>query len=260
MAKKTFGLSGFAQEFGTLCGVIFLAAAFALVMAGCGGGSGTMKNAKGAAPAEDFSYDLSADGNGIKITGYTGNGGKVIIPAVIEDLPVVEIGERAFLGGRRINTNTGKYFRETADQPSGLIKSLVVPASVVKIGSMAFLSMAGLESVQILGGVKGIPNHAFWGCDALTTVKLPDSIEVIGRAAFASCTTLTSVNLPANLTEIEAVAFAGCGELKDLTIPSSISEVKFSSFQGMALTFQGCGKLPIKTRQAIQGLGYKGNF
>ncbi|MDR2478933.1 MAG: hypothetical protein LBD48_06435 [Treponema sp.] len=46
MAKKTFGLGGFAQEFGTLCGVIFLAAAVALVMAGCGGGGNisTVKN------------------------------------------------------------------------------------------------------------------------------------------------------------------------------------------------------------------------
>jgi hypothetical protein len=37
--------------------------------------------------AGDFSVRLSEDGEGVIITGYTGKAARVIIPAIIEDLP-----------------------------------------------------------------------------------------------------------------------------------------------------------------------------
>ena len=44
----------------------------------------------------DFTY--SSDGSAITITGYTGPGGAVTIPATITGLPVTGIGDYAFSG------------------------------------------------------------------------------------------------------------------------------------------------------------------
>ena len=48
--------------------------------------------------AKDFSFDLTEDGKGIRITGYNGRPGKVVVPARVERLPVVEIGGSVFRG------------------------------------------------------------------------------------------------------------------------------------------------------------------
>lgn len=227
-----------------LFGVLAAALAFALVFGGCakkdsGGGSGgdsgggaagaaaAVKNAKGAAPASDFSYDLSEDGAGIKITGYTGKGRALVIPAVIEDMPVVEIGEQAFQGA----------WGNKAPNNRDAITSVVVPDSVTTIGEYAFADI-----------------------DELTEVRLPDSLKVIPGGAFSNCGKLSKANLPASLEVIELSAFAGCSELTELTIPADLQPVKFLYYSGNTDAFKGCGKLPIKTRQRIKELGYGGEF
>jgi hypothetical protein len=64
----------------------------------------------------------------------------------------------------------------------------------------------------------------------------------------------------------------GNGELSELVIPPELTSVEFGAvwqgkwttkgdfISGADTAFNGCGKLPIKTRQTIQGWGYKGKF
>ncbi|MDR1178885.1 MAG: leucine-rich repeat domain-containing protein [Spirochaetales bacterium] len=221
---------------------------FALVLAGCGkkdsGGSASGGGSSGGsaggdvaqavsraagreAPASDFSYDLSADGQGIVIKGYTGKGGKVVIPAAIEDVPVVAIGGYSFQGQKN-----REYF------PANDITEIVFPGSVVSIGEYAFVRNDGLKSIT-----------------------LPDGIKKISDSTFMSCTNLTTVNLPSSLEEIGSNAFASCGELNNLVIPDSLTSIKFEdTYVKGGNSFGSCGKLPIKTRQRLQALGYTGGF
>jgi hypothetical protein len=231
--------------------VLTLALALTLVLAGCSkkdssggsaggsssGGSASAPKASGkAAPASDFSYDLTADGKGIKITGYTGKGGKVVIPATIEDMPVTEIGPKSEFGTGPFQGQTSRdYF------PANEITELVIPDSVVSISSG-------------MGGT-------FGSNDGLTKVQLPNGLKVIPAGAFFKCPNLTTVNLPTSLVEMGSQAFDGCGELNNLTIPDSLTSLDFetkSVYENGA--FKGCGKLPIKTRQKLQELGYKESF
>jgi hypothetical protein len=231
-------------------GLLAAALTFALVLAGCskkdsggasgGSASGTGGSAGGGAaqavsraagretPASDFSYDLSADGQGIVITGYTGKGGKVVIPAAIEDIPVVEIGENVFRG-----QTDRAYF------PANDITEIVIPGSVVSIGIRAFDRN-----------------------DGLTSVTLPDGLKKINDYTFYRCPNLTTVNLPASLEEIGLFVFSGCGELNNLVIPDSLASISFtiSQYANVGDQFSGCGKLPIKIRQKLQTLGYKDSF
>jgi hypothetical protein len=211
-----------------------------VVLAGCskqgggsssgGGGSNSggssAKAQRNATPASDFNYDLTKDEQGIVIKKYAGNGGKVIIPATIEDYPVREIGSYAF-----------------AEDDS--VTEIVVPESVVEIGGRAFYRMRNLTKVTLPDSLTKIPEYLFAG-----TMNVAGTMK--GKVFPEK---LVTVNLPASLETIGEVAFANCVELYDLVIPSSLTSVDFDN-----RSFLGCGKLPIKTRQRLKELGYTGEF
>ena len=194
---------------------------------GSGGGSTSASVGK-ASPASDFSYELTADKSGVSITGYTGNGGRVVIPATIEDMPVKEIGFQAFRGGE----NRGD------ERKANRITEIVIPDSVVKIEDGAFAGIENLTKATLPNGLKVIPNQLFLGCKNLTTVNLPTSLEVIE----------------------DSIAFANCGELNNLIIPESLNSVKFPAPFGSNNAFISCGKLPLATRAKIEAWGYEDGF
>jgi hypothetical protein len=160
-----------------------------LALAGCQrrteaqeGGSGTgAAPVVREAPASDFTHRF--DAQGVTITSYSGNGGAiVVIPSVIDDMPVVAIGRRAF--------------RERK-----FIGELVVPESVTTIGDEAF-SRALINKVTLPDGLKVIPHQAFSGSYMLKTVNFPTSLEEIGALAFRSCTALTELIIPDSLNSL----------------------------------------------------------
>ena len=74
----------------------------------------TTQEAQKANPPTDFKCDFNKTCDGVIIQRYKGTATEVVIPAVIEDIPVVEIGSEAFS-----RTN---------------IVSIVFPDSVTSIG------------------------------------------------------------------------------------------------------------------------------
>ena len=76
----------------------------------------------------DFTY--TSDGSAITITGYTGPGGAVTIPATITGLLVTAIGNTAFY-----------------DKTS--LPSVTIPGSVTSIGDGAFASCTSLVAITV---------------------------------------------------------------------------------------------------------------
>jgi hypothetical protein len=202
--------------------IIVIGTLISLHLIGCGG-----KTSAQSSPISDFSYDLSEDGQGIAITGYTGAGGSVIIPSKIEDLPVVEIGQLAF---------TGQIASRQA------ITSIQIPAGVVKIGMGSFSYLVNLTEITLPDGLKIIPSKVFSGSRSLRKVKLPASLEAINGQAFSGCSELAELDIPASLAGIRFL-----GTFDDDEAPNNQA-------------FAGCGKLPIRTRQKLQEFGYKSGF
>jgi hypothetical protein len=281
--------------------MLALALTFSLVIAGCGkkgsGGGGGKAN-----PASDFSYDLTEDGQGILIKGYTGGPGKVVIPATIEDIPVVEIGNNAFDGKSMTfsldwdssTASTGSK----ANEKAGIV-SISIPNTVKKIGTGAFANTA-ITSIVIPDSVTELAfdrtgnSFLFSGCKLLAEIRLSDNIEFIPDlfGGFVGLPALKKVNLPKNLKRICGSAFSSAGELSELVIPDTLTEIEFVVYEAWAFereggikyptnengggfdparestiygqneftAFNSCGKLPIKTRQKLQELGYKGEF
>jgi hypothetical protein len=233
----------------TLIGLIFLSAsAFAL-------------------QSGDFTYTVS-DGT-VTITKYTGGAGVVVIPATIDGMPVVGIGDGAFEECISLTSVTiGNSVRSIGNGAfaycSGLI-SMTIPNSITSIGRQAFGGCSSLTSVTIPDSVTSIGDYAFTLCSSLTSIvvdasntfyssqdgvlydkaktvlmqypcgtsggfTIPNSVTSIGGRAFAYCSGLSSVTIPNSITSIGWGVFAGCSSLTSMIIPNSVTSIGEAAF------------------------------
>ncbi|MGP1459319.1 MAG: leucine-rich repeat domain-containing protein [Treponema sp.] len=190
-----------------------------------------------ASPAADFVYDLNGDGTGVAIKKYTGSAAAVVIPAVIEDFPVTEIGAEAFA---RSN-----------------VTSVAFPDSVVVIQSGndyegCFYRCSSLTAVTLPKNMTEIPHYMFYGCTSLKNIRLPEGIRTIGKKAF-KYSGLEAITIPSGIESVEREAFQNCSGLKTVEIgnpPPSFSRDVFSD----------CPSLNLKEKKKLRDAGYDGGF
>lgn len=95
-------------------------------------------------------------GGCIRIKWYKGQETDVVIPQYIGDMPVAEIGEKAFSPDRpRISGESKQNMRS--------IKSIIVPDSIMSIGKGAFRYCSSLQDIVIPESVTYIGDGAFYG-------------------------------------------------------------------------------------------------
>jgi len=183
---------------------------------------------------EDFNVDLTKDGTGVVITGYTGKQAAITIPAKIQGYPVKEIGNAAFAAwGDAIRVYTysrGSNGFERGKTINTDLTSVTIPAGVEIIGERAFFNQSKLTSVNIPASVTSIGKVAFAGCSSLTTVTIPAKVTTIGDWAFLECSKLATVTFAEGLVEIGDGAFAGCRALKTIKLPNSLTKLGYGAF------------------------------
>ena len=109
----------------------------------------------------DWWYNV--ENNQATITSYSGSGGVVTIPSVVNGIPVVGFGIAS--GGIGVFNSGGK---------GPLVISITIPNSVTTIGEYAFKNCTSLVSVNIPSSVLSIGQDAFYGCTSLTNFTMPD--------------------------------------------------------------------------------------
>ena len=174
--------------------------------------------------------------NGVTITGYTGSLTELTIPATIDGLAVIAIGNNAFANQTGL---TAIALPETLKEISGSafycckgLTALEIPRSVTFIGAQAFAYCTGLKSIRIPEGVKSINSNTFDGCTALESVVIPETVTSIGTYAFNKCQNLTSLELPDGVTSIGYHAFAYCKKLESINIPENVTKIQNNVFAG----------------------------
>ncbi len=201
---------------------------------------------------DGFTYTIS---NGqATVIGYTGKNTKITIPSVIEDCPVVAIGESAF-----------SYIRAS-------LLEVTIPEGVTTIEKKAFYEHYSLRSVSIPSTVTEILDYAFLSCTSLDTVNFPNgnNVSSIGAGAFMECKNVSEVigdkltkigvrafynsvipelTLPEGITTIPDEAFYRCG-IEKLILPSTLQSIGTGVFEGNDI--QGELVLP-------ENLGFIGN-
>ncbi len=207
----------------------------------------------------------------ITIDGYTGPGGNLGIPAILNGLPVTTIRGLAFYGQTSLTSvtisNGVASIGNDAFFGCANMTNVSLPNSLTNIADKAFESCLGLGSITIPAGVTNLGDSVFFNCNGLTAINVsstnpayssvagvlfnkgkttlietpvlisgsytvPSTVTSIGDNAFCGCSNLTSISLDANLGNIQSSAFAYCGGLTSLNIPGGVTNIGPSVFLG----------------------------
>ena len=176
-------------------------------------------------------------------------GGKLLIPSVVEGKPVVEIGVQCFKDCKKLT-------------------SVVLPDTVEKIGTAAFSNCENLKRVRLPYYLKTLDTNAFGYCSSLTKITLPPNLEEVGPGIFKACDSLVEITMPENtglpyaaegnclirrqdgallagckasvipdyVKSIEEYAFGYLKSLKQITLSDGVETIGFGSFQNAGLT------------------------
>jgi uncharacterized repeat protein (TIGR03803 family) len=199
-------------------------------------------------------FQYAIDEGAITITGYSGLIGAVIIPSVINGLPVTGIESNAFeessLTSVTIPDSVTSIGSDAFNDCSSLT-SATIPGSITNffevfgyspitsvtfdngatsIGEDMFLYDNSLTNITIPNSVTNIGDGAFFDGTGLTRVTIPNSVANIGDEAFEYCTNLASVTMSDSLTNIGSLAFYMCQRLTNVTIPGSVITIGDDAF------------------------------
>ena len=100
------------------------------------------------------------------------------------------------------------------------LKSISIPASVMRIGGNAFGFDTSLSSVTFEQGsmLQSIGGAAFAYTYSLTTIAFPSNLREIGDYAFQGSGLDGDVTIPASLTSFGAGVFASCHDLENILV------------------------------------------
>ncbi len=192
---------------------------------------------------DSYVYEIVTNEEGsssVNIKKYIGNETKVVIPSYIDQFPVTHISKYP----------SEDYQYDPARDPSAfggtLIEEVIIPDTVLIIGTFAFYNCARLASVTFGKNIEFIYESAFQGCSSLERVDLSDTkligiqyhcfqdcislkevilreeIWIIQSYAFYNCTSLEKINLPRDLEYLYEGAFDNCKSIRELNIPKNV--------------------------------------
>ncbi len=165
----------------------------------------------------------------------TTNAGTIIVPDYHDDgvngvLPITTIGkmkkaEQVYIGNNVI-TIPSECFGSTT------LKKIQFTnySHLQSINSNAFVFCDGLTSIILPPSVLYIGSYAFNNCNYLNSITIPDSVISMGEFTFAGCDRLKSVTISNSVTTLETYVFAYCINLTSITIPSSVTTIEGYAF------------------------------
>ena len=122
----------------------------------------------------------------------------------------------------------------------GLVE-IVIPSSVLSIGTMAFQYCNELRTVTIAQGITAIADRTFEQCTNLSTVTIPQGVTSIGIRAFYNCQWLKTAEMPESVAAIGQYAFYNCRGLENIHFTSRITRIEDYAFSNCVLALWNNG-------------------
>lgn len=111
----------------------------------------------------EFKYTVSK--GEVCINRCIGEGGKVEIPEVLDNIPVCAVGNYAFSNSLGKDEKVNAVCKER-------LKEVVLPKTLKKIGNYAFYGCRNLKKLLLHQGVEEIGGGAFTGCRSLNNIRI----------------------------------------------------------------------------------------
>lgn len=220
-------------------------------------------NTKSDSDQEYGEFKYTVNGDNVTITGYTGAGGRVVVPQEIDGKTVTAIGDSAFSncsGLETIKFNSGlqsigsEAFSgcnnlQNINLPESLttigcgvftspyITSITIPKNVVsmgegyRVGYSTFSGCKNLETVIFEEGMTKIPDVALYYCENVKNIVIPDGVTIIGNRALRK-TAIEILKLPETLEVIEDNAVWECSALKKVIMYNNVRSIGSEAFAG----------------------------
>lgn len=220
-------------------------------------------NTKSDSDQEYGEFKYTVNGDNVTITGYTGAGGRVVVPQEIDGKTVTAIGDSAFSncsGLETIKFNSGlqsigsEAFSgcnnlQNINLPESLttigcgvftspyITSITIPKNVVsmgegyRVGYSTFSGCKNLETVIFEEGMTKIPDVALYYCENVKNIVIPDGVTIIGNRALRK-TAIEILKLPETLEVIEDNAVWECSALKKVIMSNNVRSIGSEAFAG----------------------------
>ncbi len=201
------------------------------------------------APKELLKYEKNAAGTEYKVVGYNDGYPTTVleIPDTRADengnnLPVTEIGERAFYQSKKFTSlKIGKNVKTIGERAfyecNTIEGTLKLPDGLTSIGPYAFCNCRKLSgTLNIPTGITSISDHAFYSCQFSGNFVVPNQVTSIGNSAFYS-NDFTSVTIHDNVTFLGHCAFAHCVSLTTVNYNAKNCETDADPSSGGAGVF-----------------------
>jgi hypothetical protein len=134
-----------------------------------------------------------------------------------------------YRAGSTLDTN--RYIHEKK------INQLLIPDSVIAIGSEAFSDNTVIENIIVSQKLEYIGQRAFSGCWKMLDFNLPSTVKYIETEAFDGCNrAFRELTIPASVRYIGSHAFRGCLTLEKVILSGPIDKI------GSGI-FESCDKL-----------------
>lgn len=150
--------------------------------------------------------------NGVlTLTGYTGPGGSVVVPSVINGRPVIAVASQAFGN-------------------SSVLTGMTLPNTVTNLGDGAFAGCTTLTGITLPLGTVG--NGVFSNCTALIGLTVPNGLGIFGVSEFSGCSALTTVTIPGSVTNMGDRTFENCSNLNSVYLQSNAPVAAMTVYSG----------------------------
>lgn len=110
------------------------------------------------------------------------------------------------------------------------LESIVLPDTIIKIGSSAFNGCQNLYSINLPNSIEEIGNNAFMFCRSLTDICIPNNISILNKGTFHMCTSLENINIGEGVKIIDDMAFYNCAKIESIYIPNNIVVIGKQAF------------------------------
>lgn len=132
----------------------------------------------------------------------------------------------------KINLTSTEVLEDSAFSSCSSLQKADLSSALQIIPPELFLKCIALHDVVIPQSVIKIGSSAFNSCESLKSITIPSSVAIIGPSAFKFCSNVISVNFEkgSKLTEISETTFALCYSLQLCEIPATIQIIKEGAF------------------------------
>lgn len=165
---------------------------------------------------------------------YSKDGKKILFASITSNEYIIKSGTIAianyafnwhyYRSGGGLFTN--RYVHEKK------IKQLLIPDSIIAIGSEAFCDNTAIENIIVSHNLEYIGQKAFSGCKMMTGFKFPSTIKYIETEAFDGCyNAFKELTIPASIRHIGSHAFRNCLTLEKVIFSGPVDKIGSGIFE-----------------------------